>query len=165
MKRRTLLACGSAGVAVGLLAHGAHARGDTTAARAMLAHIRRTRLGSDLSGVNVRSDLATMARDQAFWMYEARGPRHHDPAGHDPVTRARRAGYDGQICGETLAETFEDAANTATAWLGHGPTRDVLLDPNATEIGVFALREDTGRIWWDVILGTSPSHTPPGLMR
>jgi len=84
---------------------------------------------------------------------------HTDGRDGDPVTRARACGYPGHVLGEALAESGAGAVDTATLWLSHPATRAVLLDPRAREVGIFGLRDASGVVWWDLVVGDPPRET------
>ena len=62
-------------------------------------------------------------------------------------------GYDGELIGENISETFETELETLAAWMEDEHTRRVILDPQADEMGFAWLQEDNGKIWWTLILG------------
>ncbi|MEO5613532.1 MAG: CAP domain-containing protein, partial [Cypionkella sp.] len=42
---------------------------------------------------------------------------------------------------------------TLSAWMGEADTRDVILNPKAREIGFAWFQEESGKIWWTLVLG------------
>jgi uncharacterized protein YkwD len=149
MHRRTILGTGMAAVAVA--ATGA-AWGETAhdaAVRALAAARREAGLGP----LAPAPALARAARRHARQMAAAGQVSHLGRAGEDPATRARQAGHEGAVLGETLAETRDDATSTVASWLAHPATRDVLLDPAARVYGLAVAEGPDGRIWWDLVTG------------
>jgi uncharacterized protein YkwD len=94
-----------------------------------------------------------MARHQALHMAASGNTAHLDAEGRDPVARARQAGYEGRVLGEALAETWDGPLETVALWLSHDPTREVLLDPAARDLGLVMYRGDDGRMWWVLVVG------------
>lgn len=78
---------------------------------------------------------------------------HFGSDGSSPIDRARRAGYTGKILGEDISETFETETETLAAWMNVPDTREVLLSPDAREIGFAWSQEATGKIWWTIVTG------------
>jgi uncharacterized protein YkwD len=91
---------------------------------------------------------ATHSRDMAV----QNRPWHFGSDGSSPLDRLRRVGYPGTLVGEAISETFENELQTLAAWMADPTTREVLLDPRATRIGVAWFQEDAGKIWWTLVL-------------
>lgn len=98
------------------------------------------------------SAAATHARDMAI----QNRPWHFGSDGSSPVDRVRRAGYEGELIGEVISETYETELETLAAWMDEPNTRQVILDPDARKMGFAWLQEGSGKIWWTMVLGTRP---------
>jgi len=93
---------------------------------------------------------ATHARDMSL---QSR-PWHFGSDGSSPLDRVRRVGYEGELVGETISETYETELETLAAWMDEDRTRRLILAPAARRMG-FAWHQDTnGKIWWTMVLGT-----------
>ncbi|NAZ37750.1 CAP domain-containing protein [Rubellimicrobium sp. CFH 75288] len=92
---------------------------------------------------------ATHSRDMAV----QNRPWHFGSDGSSPLDRLRRVGYRGGLVGEVISETYEDDTTTLAAWARDPVTRDVILDRRATRMGVAWLQEESGKIWWTMVLG------------
>ena len=93
---------------------------------------------------------ATHARDMSL---QSR-PWHFGSDGSSPLDRVRRVGYEGELVGETISETYETELETLAAWMDEDGTRRLILAPAARRMG-FAWHQDTnGKIWWTMVLGT-----------
>ena len=93
---------------------------------------------------------ATHSRDMAV----QNRPWHFGSDGSSPLDRLRRVGYTGTLIGETISETYETEIETLAAWMQTPATRDVILDPRATRMGIAWFQEESGKIWWTMDLGT-----------
>jgi uncharacterized protein YkwD len=151
MRRRTVLGIGTAGLAAGLLP-ALRPRGEAAVGPA-LRRLSAAREEARLPDLVLRPELTEMARLQARHMAVAGATTHLAADGGDPVARARRAGYAGRVLGEALAETREGPDETVATWLAHDATRDVLLDPEARDLGLVMVRGRDGRAWWDLVTG------------
>lgn len=80
-------------------------------------------------------------------------PWHFGSDGSSPLLRVQRVGYTGQFIGETISETYQTELETLSAWMAEADTRDVILSPSAHEIGFAWFQEQSGKIWWTLILG------------
>ncbi len=94
---------------------------------------------------------ATHSRDMAV----QNRPWHFGSDGSSPLDRARRVGFTGRIMGETISETYETEMETLAAWMSEADTRSVLLDRTATLIGFAWFQENSGKIWWTFVTGTT----------
>lgn len=78
---------------------------------------------------------------------------HWGSDGSSPLDRARRAGYVGSIIGENISESYENDMQTLSAWMGTRDTRDVIMDPAATNLGFAFYQEPSGKLWWTLLTG------------
>ena len=98
---------------------------------------------------NLTAAAATHSRDMAV----QNRPWHFGSDGSSPIDRIRRVGYQGELVGEVISETFETELETLAAWIEEPQTRAVLLDPAATRMGIAWFQENGGKIWWTLVLG------------
>lgn len=80
-------------------------------------------------------------------------PWHWGSDGSSPLDRAQRAGFGGKVLGENISETYETETETLSAWMGLVDTRDVILNPAATQMGFGWYQEPSGKIWWTMVTG------------
>ena len=100
---------------------------------------------------------ATHSRDMSV----QNRPWHFGSDGSSPLERVRRVGYEGELRGENISETFETELQTLAAWMEEPATRAVILDPEAREMG-FAFHQDgNGKLWWTLVTG-APKKKAPG---
>ncbi|WP_417718687.1 CAP domain-containing protein [Salipiger sp.] len=101
---------------------------------------------------------ATHSRDMSV----QNRPWHFGSDGSSPIDRARRVGYAGRIVGENISETYETEIETLGAWMEEAPTRNVILDPEARELGIAWFQEANGKIWWTLVMGSPQLSATPG---
>lgn len=105
---------------------------------------------------------ATHSRDMAV----QNRPWHFGSDGSSPIDRAQRAGYRGTVLGENISETYEAELETVAAWMTQPDTRDVITDPRGRDLGIAFFQEETGKIWWTLLVGdggsTGPVNAPTG---
>ncbi len=92
---------------------------------------------------------ATHSRDMSV----QNRPWHFGSDGSSPLERVARVGYAGEFLGETISETYETELETLGAWMEDPSTRDVILDPRATDLGFEWFQEPNGKIWWTLVTG------------
>ena len=91
---------------------------------------------------------ATHSRDMAV----QNRPWHFGSDGSSPIDRLARVGYRGRLVGEAISETYETELQTLAAWMEEPQTRAVILDPSATRLGLAWFQEESGKIWWTMVL-------------
>ena len=99
---------------------------------------------------------ATHSRDMSV----QNRPWHFGSDGSSPIDRAVRVGYAGKLLGENISETFESELETLGAWMQNADTRNVIMNPNATDIGIGWFQEENGKIWWTLVSGNSLPPVP-----
>ena len=70
----------------------------------------------------------------------------------DFVERAKRGGYEGFPCAETLGMNYPSARQMVVAWMNSPGHRDNILWPPAKEIGIGIVKDDD-QIVWVMVLG------------
>ena len=121
---------------------------NTLRARAQLAPLR---LDSSLTAA-AQEHSRDMSRQQRAWAFGSDGT--------PPVARAARAGYRGAFLGQNVSETFENELETINGWMAEPGTRNVLMDPEARDMGLAWHQDDNGKLWWTLMTGT-PSDSGP----
>lgn len=71
-----------------------------------------------------------------------------------PQTRANRAGFVGIVTGENVSESFRGELAVMQSWLADSFSRNVILDPRATHVGIAFFQEPSGKVWWVEDFGT-----------
>lgn len=79
---------------------------------------------------------------------------HFGSDGTSPLDRVRRAGFTGGLIGENISESYEREIDTLNAWMQTRETRDIIMDPRATQLGLGWFEEPGGKLWWVLITGS-----------
>lgn len=72
-----------------------------------------------------------------------------------PQTRAERAGFNGLITGEDVAETFMSNIEIFQIWAADTRSKQAMTDPRATHMGLGWFQEANGKIWWVMDIGAA----------
>lgn len=120
----------------------------------MLDAINALRQASGAQQVALNAQLNAAAATHSRDMSVQNRPWHFGSDGSSPLDRVRRAGYYGSTIGENISETYETELETLAAWMDQKDTRDVILEPSARDLGVAWYQEESGKIWWTIILGS-----------
>ncbi|MEO0568461.1 MAG: CAP domain-containing protein, partial [Pseudomonadota bacterium] len=103
--------------------------------------------------VELNSQLNAAAATHSRDMSLQNRPWHFGSDGSSPIDRVKRVGYEGELVGENISETYETELETLAAWMEEPSTRDVILAPDAQDLGFSWLQEDNGKIWWTMVVG------------
>jgi len=78
-----------------------------------------------------------------------------------PQTRATRAGFSGLVTGEDVAETFFDNVNIFQVWVKDPLSKQAMLNPDATHMGLGWYQEANGKLWWVMDIGAAEAAPAP----
>lgn len=117
------------------------------------ANIAALRAGSGLAPLVQNPQLDAAAAVHARDMSAQNRAWHFGSDGSSPLDRVQRTGYFGRLVGENISETYENDTATLNAWMQQRDTRDVIMDPTATQFGLGWYQEPSGKIWWVLLVG------------
>ena len=98
---------------------------------------------------SLNSSAATHARD----IFKQQRAWNFGSDGSSPQKRAEVSGFKGVITGENVSETYEGEFLVLQVWLKNSLSRSVLLNKEATHLGLGWFQQENGKIWWVQILG------------
>ncbi|MEO0342459.1 MAG: CAP domain-containing protein [Pseudomonadota bacterium] len=124
-----------------------------------LEAVNAARLAQGLVPLEWSEELQAAAQSHAVNIREQKRAWHFGSDGSSPIERAARAGFQGQLLGENVSETFENDMVTLDAWLRDPNSRSIILDPNARFIALAWDQEQNAKIWWVQLIGTASSTT------
>lgn len=109
----------------------------STLEQQMLALINQRRKAAGLQEMSLDGHLTTAARDHSSYMSGGRGRCGHVGAGgSSPFDRAKTAGYNGQVIGETVACSYTSAQAAVDGWWSSPPHKAILMSQNGRQIGL-----------------------------
>ena len=112
--------------------------------------IRQERGLTNLQTSNsLNSSAATHARD----LFKQQRAWNFGSDGSSPQKRAEISGFKGVVTGENVSETYEGEFLVLQVWVKNSFSRSVLLNKEATHLGLGWYQQDNGKIWWVQILG------------
>ncbi|MBC7146218.1 MAG: CAP domain-containing protein [Thioclava marina] len=120
----------------------------------VLESVNSLRSVRGLAPLSLNDALTTAALAHSKDMAAQNRPWHWGSDGSSPRDRVARAGYMGTYEGENLSETYETEMETLSSWMSNEVTRDVILDPRATQMGFSWYQEPSGKIWWTMVTGS-----------
>lgn len=119
----------------------------------VLGQVNTLRSGSGAMALTLDPALSAAAAAHSRDMAAQNRAWHFGSDGSSPLDRARRAGYGGHLVGENISESYENDIATLQAWMQTRDTRDVIMDPSATRLGVAWYQEPSRKIWWTLVAG------------
>lgn len=118
-----------------------------------LINAERWALGLDT--LSAHATLTQVAEAHSQDMIDRGFFAHIDPDGLGPGERLDSAGYEWRAWGEALG----NAATPATmfnSWMMHPAHRDILLNPNYSEIGLGYIAGGTYKHYWTAVFASPP---------
>lgn len=125
----------------------------------VLDSVNALRQASGAAPLQMNAQLNAAAATHARDMSIQNRPWHFGSDGSSPIQRVQRVGYQGRFLGETISETYETEMQTLEAWLAQEDTKQVLMNPEAVDMGIAWFQEKSGKIWWTLVTGR-PDSTP-----
>jgi len=125
----------------------------------MLDSVNTLRQAAGVSPVSLNAELNAASETHARDMSGQNRPWLFGSDGSSPLDRARRAGFRGRLLGENISESYETELETLAAWMNDADTRNVLLDPNARNMGLGWFQESAGKLWWSLTMGSAIGAT------
>ena len=119
----------------------------------MLDAVNAVRRANGVQPLTLNANLNAAADMHSRDMSAQSRPWHFGSDGSSPLDRLARVGYPGQLVGEAISETYETETETLTAWMEETSSRQIILDPRATEMGFAYHQEPNGKLWWTLVLG------------
>lgn len=120
----------------------------------VLDSVNALRAGAGQAPLELDSKLNAAAATHARDMSVQNRPWHFGSDGSSPLDRVARVGYVGRLVGENISETYENETATLAAWMDLPATRNVILSPDARNLGFSWFQERNGKIWWTLVTGT-----------
>jgi uncharacterized protein YkwD len=103
----------------------------------MLQLINQRRKAAGLQEMSLDGNLSTAARNHSAYMSSGRGRCGHvGEGGSSPFDRAKTAGYNGQVIGETVACGYTTAQAAVDGWWSSPPHKAILMSQNGRQIGL-----------------------------
>lgn len=119
----------------------------------VLEAVNALRAARGTGPVVLNAQLAAAAEAHSRDMAAQNRAWHWGSDGSSMFDRARNAGFMGKVLGEDISETYETEIETLSAWMALSDTRDVILNPAATQMGFAWHQEKSGKIWWTMLTG------------
>lgn len=118
----------------------------------VLTQVNQLRGAGGLAPLALNPQLSLAAAIHSRDMAAQNRAWHWGSDGSSPIQRIQRQGYQGGLIGENISESYENESQTLQAWMQTRDTRDIIMDPTATQLGVAWFQEPTRKIWWTMLV-------------
>lgn len=147
----TLSACTNVGIAPGVPVI-SEARANEVRTR-HLDLVNALRAERGLRPLSLSARLTAAARTQARDMSNQKRAWHFGSDGTSPKDRAVRAGYAGRLLAENISESVDDELQVFQSWVADPVTRQGMLHPAASDLGLGWYQDPNGKLWWVQVIG------------
>lgn len=110
--------------------------------------VNKIRAQNGLSRLKWADDLAALARAHSRDMINRRFFSHNNPDGLSPFDRMKAAGISYRTAAENIAYGQKTPEAVMNAWMNSSGHRANILNANVKEIGVGAVADKSGTIYW-----------------
>ena len=118
-----------------------------------LDYLNAIRQERGLTNLQISNSLNSSAATHARDIFKQQRAWNFGSDGSSPQKRAEISGFKGEVTGENVSETYEGEFLVLQVWVKNSFSRSVLLNKEATHLGLGWYQQDNGKIWWVQVLG------------
>ena len=118
-----------------------------------LDYLNAIRQERGLTNLQISNSLNSSAATHARDIFKQQRAWNFGSDGSSPQKRAEVSGFKGLVTGENVSETYEGEFLVLQVWVKNSFSRSVLLNKEATHLGLGWYQQDNGKIWWVQVLG------------
>ena len=118
-----------------------------------LDYLNAIRQERGLTNLQISNSLNSSAATHARDIFKQQRAWNFGSDGSSPQKRAEISGFKGVVTGENVSETYEGEFLVLKVWVKNSFSRSVLLNKEATHLGLGWYQQDNGKIWWVQVLG------------
>ena len=118
-----------------------------------LDYLNAIRQERGLTNLQISNSLNSSAATHARDIFKQQRAWNFGSDGSSPQKRAEVSGFKGVITGENVSETYEGEFLVLQVWIKNSFSRSVLLNKEATHLGLGWYQQENGKIWWVQVLG------------
>lgn len=118
-----------------------------------LDYLNAIRQERGLTNLQISNSLNSSAATHARDLFKQQRAWNFGSDGSSPQKRAEISGFKGVVTGENVSETYEGEFLVLQVWVKNSFSRSVLLNKEATHLGLGWYQQDNGKIWWVQVLG------------
>ena len=118
-----------------------------------LDYLNAIRQERGLTNLQISNSLNSSAATHARDIFKQQRAWNFGSDGSSPQKRAEISGFKGVVTGENVSETYEGEFLVLKVWVNNSFSRSVLLNKEATHLGLGWYQQNNGKIWWVQVLG------------
>ena len=120
-----------------------------------LEMVNALRLENGRSPLSYSSRLSAASKTHAFDIARQQRAWNYGSDGSSAIERARISGFKGLVLGENVSETYAGEYDVLNVWFKSKIGREIILDAQATHLGLSWYQDSTGKVWWVQMIGKS----------
>ena len=120
-----------------------------------LEMVNALRLENGRSPLKHSNSLSAASKTHAFDIARQQRAWNYGSDASSAIDRAKIAGFKGLVLGENVSETYEGEYEVLNVWFQSKIGKEIILNPNATHLGLSWYQDSTGKVWWVQMIGQS----------
>ena len=120
-----------------------------------LEMVNALRLENGRSPLKHSNSLSAASKTHAFDIARQQRAWNYGSDASSAIDRAKIAGFKGSVLGENVSETYEGEYEVLEVWFQSKIGKEIILDSNATHLGLSWYQDSTGKVWWVQMIGKS----------
>ena len=118
-----------------------------------LEMVNALRLENGRSPLKHSNSLSAASKTHAFDIARQQRAWNYGSDASSAIDRAKIAGFKGSVLGENVSETYEGEYEVLKVWFQSKIGKEIILDSNATHLGLSWYQDSTGKVWWVQMIG------------
>ena len=117
--------------------------------------VNALRIENGRSSLKYSSSLSAASKTHALDIARQQRAWNYGSDASSAIERAKISGFKGLVLGENVSETYEGEYDVLNVWFKSKIGREIILDPQATHLGLSWYQDSTGKVWWVQMIGNS----------
>ena len=117
--------------------------------------VNALRIENGRSSLKYSSSLSAASKTHALDIARQQRAWNYGSDASSSIERAKISGFKGLVLGENVSETYEGEYDVLNVWFKSKIGREIILDPQATHLGLSWYQDSTGKVWWVQMIGNS----------
>ena len=120
-----------------------------------LEMVNALRIENGRSSLKYSSNLSAASKTHALDIARQQRAWNYGSDASSAIERAKISGFKGLVLGENVSETYEGEYDVLNVWFKSKIGREIILDSQATHLGLSWYQDSTGKVWWVQMIGKS----------
>ena len=124
-----------------------------------LEMVNALRIENGRSSLKYSSSLSAASKTHALDIARQQRAWNYGSDASSAIERAKISGFKGLVLGENVSETYEGEYDVLNVWFKSKIGREIILDSQATHLGLSWYQDSTGKVWWVQMIGNSKGQS------